>query len=110
MTERLDKVLTAVLSGAGAASATVTVPWGQRWNVTTVSSVAASQSTPYPVCSVYRGGAEAANLIAATASGNRDVAQGSELFFAGETITVAWTGGVPSTGVTAHVIGEVLRG
>lgn len=109
MTERLDEPLSTTLSASGAGSVSVTVPWGQQWRVYSVSTAAASSSTPYPTCSVYRGIAADANLIAATFTGNRDVAQGSELFFAGETITVAWTGGVPSTLVTAHVIGEVQR-
>ena len=109
MTERLDKPLQTTLSALGAGTVSRSVPWGQRWNVTAVSTVAASTSTPYPVCSVYRGIASDSNLIAATFTGNRDVAGGAELFFSGETVTVTWNGGVASTQVTAHVMGEILR-
>lgn len=108
--ERLDKPYSTVLNGAGSGQVSATVPWPQRWRVTAVATLSdVPTTTPYPVCQVYRGAVATANLIATTASGNRDVARGDEMFFSGETVTVAWVGGVPLSRITCNIIGEVER-
>ena len=110
MTTRLDVPLQVTLDGSGNGSASVSVPWGQRWRITSITTKTnqATSTLPYPVFRVYRGTATDANLIAATYSGQQDTASGDELFMAGETVTVAWSAG-PTTGVraTAHLIGTV---
>ena len=109
MTARLDVPLRVTLDASGNGTVTASVPWGQRWRVTTFTTQTdqAATTTPYPNCVFYRGGVDPSNIIAATYSGQQDTATGDELFFAGETITVRWTGGVVASRATAHIIGTV---
>lgn len=107
---RLDVVLAATLDASGNGTASVSVPWGQVWTVTTITTQTnqAASSTTFPTFSAYRGSVDPSNLIVSTYSGQRDTASGSpETFFAGEVITVQWLGGVAATRGTAHVIGTV---
>lgn len=106
MTGRLDIPLQVTLDVAGGGSASATVPWGQRWEVSTISTSSTAAATGGPTFIVYRGGVSPANIIAATYSGAQDVAGGSgELFFAGEVLTVVWAAGVAGAKATAHIVG-----
>lgn len=107
---RLDVPLSVTLDSSGAGTVTVSVPWGQEWTVTaiTTSTDQAATTLPYPVCKVYRGGVSPSNLIAATYSGQLDTARGNERFLPGEVLTVQWTGGVAGVRATTNIIGEVL--
>lgn len=82
---RFDVPLSVVLDGTGAGTVSASVPWGQDWTVTTVttSTDQAATTMPYPVCKVYRGAAVDANLLAATYSGQLDSARANERFLPG---------------------------
>ena len=107
---RFDLPLSVVLDGSGNGTAQATVPWGQEWTVTaiTTSTDQAATTLPYPTCKVFRGGPSASNLLAATYSGQLDTARGNERFLPGEVLTVQWTGGVAGVRATCHVIGEAV--
>ena len=109
MTARLDVPLRVTLDASGNGTATVSVPWGQRWRVTTFTTQTnqAPTTTPYPNFNVDRGGIDPSNGIAHTYAGQQDTATGDELFFAGETITCRWTTGVVGSLATAHIIGTI---
>lgn len=107
-TRRLDVVLSANLSAAGAATVSTQVPWGQTWRITGVAVNVASTSLPFPTFTLYRGAALPANVIAATYSGQSDVAGGDETCFSGESITGVWSGGPTGTPLaTLHLTGEI---
>lgn len=110
MGSRFDIPLSVVLDGTGAGTVSTTVPWGQEWRLTTVttSTDQAATTMPYPVCKVYRGGPSPSNLLAATYSGQLDAADTDERFLPGEVITVQWTAGVAGSRATTHIVGEAI--
>jgi hypothetical protein len=104
-TARLDEVRQVTLSGTGAGTVEIQVPWGETWTLTGLSVSTSSTATPFPTCIIYRGSPSPANIIASTYSGQQDTAVGGETLFAGETLTAVWTGGVAAAIATLHVMG-----
>lgn len=76
-------------------------PAGWTWHVQRIA--VQSDSLLVPVCTVYEGAIDQANVIDFTTTGNGDVADQSSPILVTEELLLRWTGATPGANVYARV-------
>ena len=82
-----------------------------RWHVTSVAVQIPGVLTNTPEAKVYRGEPQPSNFVTGTHTGNNDSDNAVDiLLFAGQYVTVQWTGGDSGVQATATIRGEQVTG
>lgn len=106
---RVELYATATFDSDGQAVAvTAPVPWGRTWRITSVTvATSLAESGPATSATVYRGTAVQSNQLDTTRrGGNGATTDVAITLYAGEALTVVWTGGTPGATATVTATGE----